>query len=468
MEKTAGQQLQEKLFYETKNAFDGGEKLIGEAYDFCEGYKQFLDEAKTEREAVEAITELAVKAGFVPFRPGVSYQAGDKVFLNNRGKAMALVVFGKAELEQGVLLAAAHIDNPRLDLKQRPLYEENELAMMKTHYYGGIKKYQWTSMPLALHGVVRKKNGEKVSIVIGEKAEDPVFCVTDLLPHLAKDQMKQTMAEGIKGENLTLLFGSRPYEDDKVGDKVKLAVMNLLYERYGITEADFLSAELVAVPAYPARDLGLDRSFVGAYGHDDRVCAYTMLEAILDAPVPERTAIALFADKEEVGSMGNTGMRSAFLRYLLEDLAECQGANVRRVIEKSACVSADVNAAYDPLYPDVMDKRNCAYANHGIVISKYTGSGGKYNTSDASADFMGYIRAILDDAGVYWQTGELGKVDHGGGGTVAQYVADLGIDVVDIGVPILSMHAPFEVAAKMDIYMGYQAFAAFYAAKDEV
>ncbi len=464
-EKTAGEKLAQKLMYDTKNAFEAGQETVKDAYDFCEGYKKFLDDAKTEREAVDEVVKIAQREGFSPFDPKKAYAPGDKVYLNNRGKAISLVVFGKEDLEKGVLLAAAHIDNPRLDLKQRPLYEDSELAMMKTHYYGGIKKYQWTSMPLALHGVVCKKDGSKVSVVIGEKDEDPVFCVTDLLPHLAKDQMKKTMAEGIQGENLTLLFGSKPYDDDKVKDRVKLAVMNLLYESYGITEEDFLSAELVAVPAFKARDLGLDRSFVGAYGHDDRVCAYTMLKAILDAKQPERTCIAFFADKEEVGSMGNTGMRSASLRYLIEDLAQCTGANVRRVMEKSVCVSADVNAAFDPLYPDVVDKRNCAYANHGIVISKYTGSAGKYNTSDASADFMAYIRNILDGSGVYWQTGELGKVDHGGGGTVAQYVADLGIDVVDIGVPILSMHAPFEVAAKMDIYMGYKAFFAFYEAK---
>ncbi len=462
-EKKAADLLKEQLMITKKN---GGTVLSAEEIDradrFCEGYKAFLDAAKTEREAVESAVSLAEKSGFVPFERGKQYQPGDKIYYNNRGKSLILAVMGTEPIETGVMLAAAHIDSPRLDLKPCPLYEDKELALFKTHYYGGIKKYQWTAIPLALHGVVCKKDGSKVSIVIGEEPGDPVFCVNDLLPHLATDQMKRTLSEGVRGEELNILVGSRPFKEDETSEAVKLNILKMLNEKYGITEYDFLSAELEAVPEYKARDLGFDRSMIGAYGHDDRVCAYPALMAALDCKTPKKTTVTILADKEETGSDGNTGLRSSYLRYFVADLAEPFGVSGRTVLSHSKCLSADVNAGFDPTFPDVMERNNCAYLNYGVVITKYTGARGKSGTSDASAEFTGEIRALLDRKEVLWQTGELGKVDQGGGGTVAAYIANLDVDVIDLGVPVLSMHAPFEVVSKIDVYMAYRAFYEFF------
>ncbi|MBC8570161.1 aminopeptidase [Zongyangia hominis] len=461
-EKSAAALLQEKLTDKPKNSYDTmSEMEIDKAVSFCEGYKSFLDSAKTEREAVDAIVELLSAKGYKEFTLGTKYAPGEKVYYNNRGKALICATIGTEPMDQGVLIAASHIDSPRLDLKPRPVYEDNELALFKTHYYGGIKKYQWTAIPLALHGVVVKKDGETVKVRIGEEDGDPVFCVTDLLPHLATEQSKRTLSEGVKGEELNILIGSRPFKDDKLSEKVKLGILALLHEKYGMVEGDFLSAELTMVPAFKAKDLGLDRSMVGAYGHDDRVCAYTSLMATLDCPAPKKTSVVIFADKEETGSEGNTGLDSCFLKYFIADLAAPYGVEGRTVLQHSQCLSADVNVAFDPTFPDVVEKRNTAYLNYGVVVTKYTGARGKSSTSDASAEFMGKVRSILDNAGVAWQTGELGKVDFGGGGTVAKYIASLSVDVVDVGVPVLSMHAPFEVVAKNDVYETYRAFYAF-------
>ncbi len=457
------EELREKLFYDPKH----GCKVMEEsevklADEFAEGYKKFMTECKVEREVVEYVTELAKEKGFLPFDSKTEYKPGDKVIYNNRGKAVILAVIGKMPVEDGVRIAAAHIDSPRLDLKPNPLYEDAEFALFKTHYYGGIKKYQWTAIPLALHGVVVKTDGTVVKVNIGEDAGDPKFVVTDLLPHLAADQMKRTLAEGIKGEELNILIGSRPFKDDEGADSVKLNIMNILNEKYGIVESDFLSAELEAVPAFGADDIGLDRSLIGAYGHDDRVCAYPSVMAILDAGTPEYTALTVLADKEETGSEGNTGLDSSYMAYFISDLARMQGGVGSIAMSNSECLSADVNAAFDPTFPGVHERKNAAFANKGIVVTKYTGSRGKGGTSDASAEFMGRIRRLFDDNGVVWQVGELGKVDEGGGGTVAKYVAYHNIDVVDVGVPVLSMHAPYEVISKIDLYMAYKGFLTFF------
>jgi len=375
-----------------------------------------------------------------------------------------LAVIGTDGCKDGVRLAIAHIDSPRLDLKPNPLYEANDLALFKTHYYGGIKKYQWTAVPLALHGTVVLKNGEKISVCVGEKDDEPCFCVTDLLPHLAQEQNAKTMAKGFTGEDLNVLIGSRPFKDDKESELVKLNIMNLLHEQYKITEADFLSAELELVPAYKARDIGFDRSMVGGYGHDDRICAYPALMAAIGCKTPRQTSITVLVDKEETGSDGNTGMQSDYMKYFIFDLAKSEGLEGYRVLSKSKCLSADVNAAFDPTYASVYEANNSCYLNNGVVITKYTGHGGKYDTSDASAEFMAEIRLLLDKENILWQTGELGKVDQGGGGTIAKYVANLNVDVIDLGVPVLSMHSPFEVASKVDLYMAYRAFTSFFEA----
>ena len=464
--RTAGELLQEKLCINRRNigltATDGEEAA---AQAFCEPYKQFLDACKTEREAVTYIVARAQAAGYKPFDPKEVYLPGDRVYYNNRGKAVILSTIGTRPMSDGVRIMAGHIDSPRLDLKPNPLYEEAQLALFKTHYYGGIKKYQWGAIPLALHGVIVKKNGETITCAIGESEDDPVFTVTDLLPHLAQEQMKRTLAEGLKGEELNVLVGCRPFKDDKVSEKVKLNIIRLLNEKYGVVEEDFLSAELTAVPQFKARDVGLDRSMVGSYGHDDRVCAYTSLMAELEAENPAYTTVTVFTDKEETGSDGNTGLNSNYLKYFIKDLAGMHGLSGREVLSKSTCLSADVNAAYDPTFGDTLEKRNCAYLNQGVVVTQYTGARGKSGTSQASAEFMAEIRNLLDDAKVVWQTGELGKVDLGGGGTVAMYIAALNVDVVDVGVPVLSMHAPFEVVSKQDVYQTYRAFRAYIAAK---
>ena len=462
-EKTQGEELREKLFYQPKNLSETmtpEEKAAAEA--FSVPYKAFLDQAKTEREAVTTIVEMLEKAGYVPFVPGKQYPAGAKVYLNNRGKALIASTIGTLDIGEGVRIEAAHIDNPRLDLKPNPLVEEQELCFLKTHYYGGIKKYQWTAIPLSLHGVVVKKDGSSVTVTIGEDPDDPVFCVTDLLPHLGADQMKKPMTQGITGEQLNVLIGCEMYPDEKVSEKVKLNILSLLNGKYGITERDFQSAELCAVPAFKARDLGLDRGMVGAYGHDDRVCAFAQLMAEIEAKSPAHTTVTVFADKEEVGSDGVTGLNSHFLVDFIADLAQAGGKELRHVLRASACLSADVSAAFDPAWPEVAEKHNCAYLGYGPVLTKYTGARGKSSTNDAPAEYVAFVEGILEDAGVTWQTGELGKVDQGGGGTVAMYVSQYNVNTVDMGVAVLSMHAPFEVISKADLYMTYKAMAAFY------
>ncbi len=459
-------EMKKELFYEPKHAMETvDETVVKAADDFCEGYKKYLDEAKIERESVEFFVKEAEKLGYTEFDNTKKYNAGDKVYFNNRGKAIILCVMGKKDISEGVKISAAHIDSPRLDLKPNPLYEDSSLAYFKTHYYGGIKKYQWTAIPLALHGVVVKANGESVKVTIGEDDNDPQFVVTDLLPHLAQEQMKQTMSEGIKGEQLNILIGSRPFSKDEGSDKVKLNIIKILNEKYGITEGDFLSAELELVPAFKARDIGLDRSLIGAYGHDDKVCAYPAAQAIFNVENPEYTCLTVLTDKEEIGSDGNTGLNSSYMKYFISDLAKMGGAEPWRVMSKSECLSADVNAAFDPTFPEVSERKNCSYVNNGVVITKYTGSRGKSGTSDASAEYMGKIRRMLNENNVVWQIGELGKVDAGGGGTVAMYVANLDIDTIDLGVPVLSMHAPLEVVSKLDVYMAYRAFKSFFEQK---
>lgn len=462
--KTAGELLAEKLLEKPENsALIMSDEEIAKADNFCEGYKDFLSRCKTERLCTAEAVKRAEAAGFKPFDKNVKLNAGDKVYLNNRGKSVILAVIGKRPIAEGVRLCAAHIDSPRIDLKQHPLYEDKEFALFKTHYYGGIKKYQWTTVPMALHGVVIKSDGTTVDINIGEEPGEPQFCITDLLIHLAGEQMQRSLAQGVKGEELNLLIGSRPFKDDKVSKKVKLNIMNILFEKYGITEHDLVSAELEIVPAYKGVDIGFDRSMVGGYGQDDRVCAYTELEAILEVTDPEHTCVAVLTDKEETGSDGNTGLNSSYLPYFIDDLAEQQGVKGHTVLSNSICLSADVNAGEDPTFSDVTEPRNASKLNYGVVITKYTGSRGKSGTSDASAEYVGRIRRMMDKGGVIWQTGELGKVDAGGGGTVAQYIANLDVDVIDVGVPVLSMHAPFEITSKLDVYNEYKAFKVFFA-----
>ncbi len=460
-EKSMATELREQLLCKpvsTATAMTAEEIAAADAY--CEDYKAFLCDVKTEREAVTFAIEKAKANGFVEFVPGMALKAGDRIYQNNRGKALILAVIGSAPIGEGVSIAAAHIDSPRLDLKPNPLYENQHLAYFDTHYYGGIKKYQWTAIPLSLHGVIVKKDGTTVEVRVGEDENDPVFCVTDLLPHLAAEQMQRTAAKLIDGESLDVLVGSRPLCDEDGADLVKLHVMKLLNEKYGIVEADFLSAELEITPAFGARDVGFDRSMIGSYGHDDRVCAYPALTALFALGTPTYTAMTVLADKEETGSDGATGMQSAFLPYFIEEIANALGDKGHRVMSRSMCLSADVNVALDPLYPEVTEARNCAKLNGGVVLTKYTGGRGKGDTSDASAELMGKFRRIMDDAGVVWQIGELGRVDVGGGGTVAKYIANLNIDTVDLGVPVLSMHAPFEVVSKLDVYNAHKAFTA--------
>ena len=458
--------LREKLFYEQKNGYDlidTAERIRCEEY--CAEYTRYLNDSRTEREAVKNAIAEAEAQGFVAYVPGMALKAGDKVYQNNRGKALTLAVIGKKSLAEGAVIAGAHVDAPRLDLKQVTMYESDEMCYFRTHYYGGIKKYQWVTIPLELHGVVSLRDGSTVEITLGREKDEPKFVITDLLPHLAADQMKKTMAEGITGEGLNILIGSAPYADDGK-DRVKLAVMSLLNDLYGVTEEDFLSAEIEAVPAFDVCEIGLDRSMIGGYGHDDRVCAYAELKAIFDVEAPERTCVCILADKEEIGSEGVSGMQSAAFDTFMEDLCASQGVALRRCYEKSFCISADVTNAYDPLYPEVSEKRSDSKINYGMGICKFTGARGKSGSSDASAELVGHLRRLFAQEGVVWQMAELGKVDQGGGGTIAKFMAKRNIDTIDAGVPVLSMHAPFEVVAKFDCYMTYKGVLAAYAEKD--
>jgi aspartyl aminopeptidase len=441
------------------------------ALAFNERYREFLSVAKTERETVNFIAEKARDHGFAPLQNFARLKANDRVFLIGRGKITALAVIGSDPLEKGLNIIGAHVDSPRLDLKPKPLYEEAGLALLKTHYYGGIKKYQWVAIPLALHGVVVKGDGQVIPIVIGERSDDPVFTVTDLLPHLAKDQMEKKMSEGITGEALNILVGGLPVADREVKERVKKAVLEHLARNYGVAEEDFVSAELEAVPAWPARDVGFDRSLVGGYGQDDRSSVYPALAAILEQSDLSRTAVALFADKEEIGSAGNTGMQSVFLVNFVAEIAgrclpQYSDLALRRILNNSRAISADVTGGLDPSYPDVMDKHNAPLLGHGVVITKYTGGRGKSGANDAHPEFVAFVRGLFDREGVAWQTGELGKVDQGGGGTIAYLLAQHGMDVLDCGVPLLGMHSPFEIASKVDIYMAYKGFKAFLRSAD--
>lgn len=459
---SVAKEQREKLIWEFPNIGKKAPEQEEKAFAYCEGYKEFLNAAKTEREFVrEAVLRLK-EAGYEEFEEGKIYQPGDKVYQINRKKALLMSTFGKRPLEDGVRINVAHIDSPRLDLKPNPLYEKAEAAYFKTHYYGGIRKYQWGTTPLAMHGVVIKKNGESVKISIGEQDGDPVFCVSDLLPHLAAKQNERKLSEGLKGEELNVIIGSVPFVDDSVKEPVKLMALKLLHEKYGITEADFYRAEIEMVPAQKAVDVGLDRSMIGAYGQDDRICAYTAMMAEIQAKTPEYTTVTALVDKEEIGSEGNTGMNSDFLKHYLERLAQMQGADVKDLCQHTLCLSSDVNAAYDPTFGDVFEANNSCYINKGCVLTKYTGARGKSASNDASAETMAKVIGIMEENGVYWQAGELGAVDQGGGGTIAKYVAHMDIDVVDLGVPILSMHAPFELSSKLDVYNTYKAFCAFY------
>ena len=454
--------MRTSLFYEQKNGYDLIDTQERRALeDYCLGYMEFLNNSRTEREAVKNAIALAEEQGFVEYEPGMELRPGMKLYRNNRGKALMLAVIGRKDLGHGAVIAGAHVDAPRLDLKQIPMYESDEMCFFRTHYYGGIKKYQWVTIPLELHGVVALKNGDVIDVSIGREPEEPKFVITDLLPHLAADQMKKTMSEGITGEGLNILIGSAPYADEGK-DRVKLAVLSILNDLYDITEEDFLSAELTAVPAYDVCEVGLDRSLIGGYGHDDRVCAYAELKAIFDVEEPERTCVCILADKEETGSDGVSGMQSAAFDCFMEDLCQSQGVALRRCYEKSFCLSADVSNAYDPLYPDVSEKRSEAKVNYGMGISKFTGARGKSGTSDASAELVAYLRRLFAEKNVVWQLCELGKVDQGGGGTIAMFMANRNIDTIDAGVPVLSMHAPFEVVAKFDCYMTYKGVLAAY------
>ena len=470
-EKSKAQKLQDKLSYKPSSAWEKYSEKKEKIFKFSEGFKQFLNIAKTEREFVYHSIKVALENGYTDLNSlissGEELRPGTKVFYNVKNKSLLLAVIGQEPLINGVNMVGAHIDSPRIDIKQNPMYEKDDMTFLKTHYYGGIKKYQWVTMPLALHGTIVKKNGEVLNVIIGENENDPVFSITDLLPHLAKDQMEKKMSEGINGEDLNVLIGSIPYDDCDLKDKVKLNILNILFEKYGIIEEDFLSSELEIVPAFKARDIGFDRGMVGAYGQDDRVCAYPALMSILKIDSPQKTAVCVLTDKEEIGSMGNTGAESRLLENFIARLCAYTTQNyndivIRTCLENSYMLSADVSAAVDPTYEGTHDKLNASFAGKGITIMKYSGSRGKSGASDANAEFIGKIRSIFNDNNIIWQTTELGKVDKGGGGTIAQYVANLGVEVIDCGVPVLSMHAPFEITSKADIYMTFKAYKAFF------
>ena len=449
------------LTYKRQNVYAAADKEeLKRIFDYAEGYKKFLDDGKTEREAVAETVKMAESAGYKPYNLGDKINKGDKLYYNNRGKGLFMLRAGKADLaKNGVRILVAHIDSPRLDLKQVPLYEKANTAYLKTHYYGGIKKYHWLTIPLALHGTVVLKNGKKLFVNIGESESDPVFYITDLLPHLSQELNRKTIAEGFEAENLNIIVGGIPVKgEDK--DAVKKGVLALLNEKYGMTEEDFLSAELQAVPAMKAKDVGLDRAFIAAYGHDDSVCAYPEITATLQTET-DQTVLTILADKEEIGSEGNTGMQCVLISDLINEIAKSYGVNPAVVRANSKCLSADVTAAYDPDFASAFEDNNVGHINHGVTMNKFTGARGKSGSNDASAEFIGYLRGVFDKAGVIWQTGELGRVDLGGGGTVAKYIANINIDTVDMGVPVLSMHAPTELISKADLYSAHKAFAAF-------
>ncbi len=464
-EKLSAAELSEKLGYKKTNYYekaiaDENEAMIKAAYDYAPGYMAYLDASKTERECVTYSIALAEAEGYVPYAPGMPLAVGGKYYYNNRGRSLYLFRIGSEPINNGMRLVASHIDSPRLDIKQSPLYEDGGMAFFKTRYYGGIRKYQWVTIPLALHGVVIKQDGSTVNVCIGEDPSDPVIYINDLLPHLAQDQNAKPLGSAIPAENLNLLLGTRPYPGaDK--DPIKLNTLAMLNEKYGITEEDFLSADLSAVPADKARDVGLDRSLIGSYGHDDRVCAYPSMTALFGTNDSVHTVMVILADKEEIGSEGNTGMQSELLTDLMQEITASLGGNFTAVKANSKCLSSDVTACFDPNFPEVFDRRNVSLINHGVGMSKYTGHGGKVGTNDAPAEYVAWIRKIMAEAGVIWQAGDMGKTDVGGGGTVAKFIAKHNIETVDLGVPVLAMHAPFELVSKADLYTAHQAFVAF-------
>ncbi len=462
-EKTIGQEMLDKLSYKKKNIYEEATpEKVKAIYDYAEGYKKYLDSSKTEREATESAIKLAEEQGFTEYKLGDKLAVGDKKYLNQHGKSVIFFKVGENDLEaDGIRIVAAHVDAPRLDLKQIPMYEDSGMAFLKTHYYGGVKKYQWTAIPLAIHGVMVKADGEVVKVCIGEDDSDPVFYINDLLPHLGARQSQEPLGSAISGETLNILIGGLPYDDKEVSDKIKLTALSILNEKYGVTEEDFISAELSLVPAFKARDIGFDRALIASYGHDDRVCAYPAVTALLDNADTKHSVMVVLADKEEIGSVGITGMQSAFLVDLISEISAQLGKNPVVVRGKSKCLSADVTACFDPNFADVYEKRNSAMLSCGTTMSKYTGSRGKSGTNDATAELVGFVRKLFADNGVIWQTGELGKVDMGGGGTVAMYIANQNIETVDLGVPVISMHAPYEVVSKADVYSTYEAFCAF-------
>ena len=457
------------LLKENKNGWETvTDAQKSDIFAFCEEYKSFINTSKTERLAAKNAVKIAKENGFFDISNKDTLKQGDKVYFVNRDKSVFLAVIGKEDITKGINFVIAHLDAPRIDIKANPLYESGEMALLKTHYYGGLRKYQWIALPLSLIGVIYKKDGTPVEINIGEDENDPIFYISDLAPHLAKDQVQKKMAECFTGEGLNIIIGSTTANCEK--DKFKTSVMNILNEKYGITEEDFSSAEIEAVPSMKARDVGIDRSMIGSYAHDDRVCAYTALRALIENENPDKTTACVLIDKEEIGSMGNTGMKGAAFEYAVALLISKIKSDYNELMKlttfrNSYCLSGDVTTAFDPNYPEVSDVLNSAYLGHGINISKYTGARGKYDTSDANVEFVSKIRKCFDDNGVLWQLGELGKVDHGGGGTIAQYVANLDVEVLDCGTPLLSMHAPCEIASKLDIYMTYKAYLAFYGLK---
>ena len=461
------EELKKKLFNQKKDGWDDlKDNTKEEVFELSKNYMNFLNKAKTEREFIKEARKLADANGYKDIMEFNKLNPGDKVYFVNRDKSMYLAIIGENSIEEGLHIIGSHVDSPRLDLKPNPLYEDTGLAYFKTHYYGGIKKYQWTTIPLSMHGVIVKTNGEKIEINIGESEDDPIFTITDLLPHLAQDQMKKTLSAGVEGENLNLLIGSIPYGDEKISERVKLNILNILNQKYGITETDLTSAEIELVPAFKARSLGFDGSMVAAYGQDDKVCAYTSLHAMMELQNVKNTAVCILSDKEEIGSMGNTGMESHMFDFFISEILNKLQVNRPNLLDKVFCftkmLSSDVDAGYDPLYASVSDKFNAGFLGKGISLNKYTGARGKSGASDANAEYVAWVRKEKEKNDIKYQVAELGKVDIGGGGTIAYILANKGADVIDCGVPVLSMHAPYEVTSKYDIYSAYKTYKAFW------
>lgn len=477
MSKTDTEKLKERLSLSNKNIWESiDDEKRKKVDEFCEEYKEFLDKCKTERESVNYIEIMLRKNGFIKIEEIKSenkIKKGLKLYSVNRNKSLIAAVIGDEDLLQGINMTGAHLDAPGIDLKHNPLYENSEIAFLKTHYYGGIKKYQWVTVPLSMHGVIVKQNGDTIELSLGEKENEPVFTIADLLPHLAQDQMGKKMSEGITGEDLNILFGTIPFNDNKIEEKVKLNILDMLNKEYGIVEEDFISSDIRFVPIQKACDVGFDRSMIGAYGQDDRSCSYTAIKALINSSNLKKTAICYLSDREEIGSMGNTGAQSTMLENFISRLSLLYNNDdtysiTRKCIEKSVMLSADVNAAYDPTFPDVQEIRNASQLGKGVIIQKFTGSRGKADGSEASAELVASLRKIFNENNIIWQASELGKVDKGGGGTIAQYVANLGVDVIDVGICLLSMHSPFEISSKADIYSSYKAFKMFYKYMDSI